>query len=150
MRSLAKQKKKKKSNQLPGRLPAPAARPFNVSPNLFEIQHIKQQATDEAVRILEEKLHKSDAELRRLQIEAYNEAINDAEEYIIVMACRALFNVYGFAYKRQDRFLSELMRLLGEEDLEPNRKWLKDLGFELVLTDVGDEIKRGEERHEYS
>lgn len=140
MSSLARNKKPPK---IPNSRPKVSGAPFIVAPNLFDIQKIKEQATAEAVRQLEEKLERSEAERQRLQIEAYNEALNDAEEYITVMACRALFNLYGFGYKRQERFLDELMRLLAEADIEKERKWLKDLGFELSLTDIGDEVKKG-------
>ena len=129
--------------KIPNSRSANAGAPFSVAPNLFDIQKIKEEATAEAVRRLQDKMERSDAELRRLQIEAYNEALNDAEEYITVMACRALFNVYGFAYIRQERFLDELMRLMSEADIAEERKWLKDLGFELQLTDVGNEVKKG-------
>ena len=139
---MARQKNKKKSNRLAGRLPAPAARPFDVSPNLFEIQHIKQQATDEAVRILEEKLKKSEAEIQRLQIAAYNEALSDAQKFITIAGCRALKNKFGFAYKRMDIWLDETMRVLAEEDLNELEKWLEGVGFKIVLEDIGDEIKK--------
>lgn len=128
---------------IPGSRPRSTGLPFNVSPSLYDIQEIKRQATEEAVRQLSEKFEKSEAELKRLQIEAYNEALNDAEEYILILACRALFNLYGFGYKRQERFLDELMRLLEVADIEVERQWLKDMGFELELTDVGDEVKKG-------
>ena len=139
---MAKQKKQKKSNRLPSRLPAPAVKPYTVSPNLFDIQQIKQQATNDAVRILEEKLRKSEAEIRRLQIEAYNDALADAQKFITIAGCRALKNKFGFAYKRMEIWLDETMRVLAEDDLNELEKWLAGVGFKIELEDIGDEVKK--------
>lgn len=133
----------RKPPNIPNSRPKVSGVPFNVAPNLFDIQRIKEEATAEAVRRLEEKLQKSEAELQRLQIEAYNEALNDAEEYITVMACRAISNLWRYKYNGIEKFLDELMRLMAEADIAEERKWLEDLGFKLVLTDVGDEVKKG-------
>ena len=113
----------------------PATKPFDLAPSLLDIQHVKEDATAEAVRRLQDQL-------KVMQIEAYNEALNDAQEYITVMASRALRNKFRFGYKRMERFLDELMRLMAEADIKEERQWLKDFGFELVLSDIGDEVKK--------
>ena len=139
--SLAKQKRKK-APKIPNSRPKPVGGPFNVGPNLFEIQRIKQQATDDAVRILEEKLRKSEEEIKRLQIEAYNDAIADAQKFFTIAGCRALKNKFGFGYKRFEIFLDETMRVMAEEDLNELEKWLAGVGFRLELSDIGDEVKK--------
>lgn len=123
-------KHKKKPPVVPNR-PKVSGVPFSVSPNIFDIQRIKEQATADAVRILEEKMKRSDEELNRLQVEAYNEALDDAMKYILVMGCRALSNKFKFGYIRLDRFISETMRLIEEADIDETEKWLESKGFKL-------------------
>lgn len=139
-----KKQNKKRQNKSPIPIkPKVSGIPFSMSPNLFEIQKIKEQATAEAVKILQEKVERSDAELKRLQIEAYNEALDDALRYILVMGCRALNNKFGFGYIRLERFVDEIMFLIEEGDVNETEKWLKDVGLSLKLIPT-EESKEGE------
>lgn len=125
-------KKKHKNRQTPRHpQPAPAFRIPMANPGAIDVQKIKEDATKEAVRILEEKLTKSEAEMKRLQIEAYNEALDDAMKYILTMACRALKNKFRFGHIRMDRFITETMRCIEQEDIEEMVKWLAEVGFTL-------------------
>lgn len=135
-------KKRQNKSPIPSK-PKVSGIPFAMSPNLFEIQKIKEQATAEAVKILQEKVERSDAELKRLQIEAYNEALDDALRYILVMGCRALNNKFGFGYIRLERFVDEIMFLIEEGDVNETEKWLKDVGLSLKLIPA-EESKEGE------
>lgn len=127
-------KKKHKNSQKPRyHQPAPAFRIPMANPGGVDVQKIKDEATKEAVRILEEKLMKSEAEMKRLQVEAYNEALNDALRYILICGSRALNNKYRFGYVRLERYIDETMRLIEEGDIEEMTQWFEKVGFKLSM-----------------
>ncbi len=107
-----------------------------------DLEKLKKQATNEAVRILESKVSMSADELKKAKLEAYNEAVADAQEIIIVLACKALSNKFKFGYGRLEKFLDQLAIQMNSADIEKERKWLESVGFKLQLSDIGDEVKK--------
>lgn len=135
---VAKKQKKRtmsRSKQKPAFPPTAPRFPLVTPKQVINVKKIKDEAAAEAVRILEEKM-------KRIEIDAYNDAIGDAEKYFIIFGCRALYNQFGFGYKRLERFLDELMKLIETEDLDKTEKWLSDVGLRLVMSDIGDEVKK--------
>lgn len=130
------------SNQKPAFPSTSPKFPLLAPKQVINVQKIKNEATAEAVRILEEKIKFSDEELKKLRLDAYNEAVGDAEKYFMIFGCRALYNMFGFGYKRLERFLDEYMKMVENEDINEMEKWLSDVGLRLVMSDIGDEIKK--------
>ena len=110
-----------------------------------EINRIKEEATQKAVEILEEKYNPDD-----IRTEGYNEAINDAQKYFILCGCKVLHDVFGFGSKRLERFIDELASLEvdtedGTTTLEALEKWLYDYaGMKLLESSM--EEKRQENK----
>ena len=111
-----------------------------------EINRIKEEATQKAVEILEEKYNPDD-----IRTEGYNEAINDAQKYFILCGCKVLHDVFGFGSKRLERFIDELASLEvdtedGTTTLEALEKWLDEYaGMKLSESSMEDELKKRQE-----
>ena len=111
-----------------------------------EIQKIKDEATQKAIEILESKYNPND-----LRTEGYNEAIATAQKYFILCGSRVLHDVFGFGYKRLDRFISHVANLEidtedGTTSLDELEKWLDErIGMKLVGIDVEEELEKRQE-----
>ena len=111
-----------------------------------EINRIKEEATQKAVEILEEKYNPDD-----IRTEGYNEAIGDAQKYFILCGCKVLHDVFGFGSKRLERFINELASLEvdtedGTTTLEALEKWLDEYaGMKLSESSMEDELKKRQE-----
>lgn len=134
---MAKKKKHRQNSQpsIPFRVPL-------ANPPMLDIQKIKQDAVNEALRILEPQLKLTNEERERIRKEAYDKALDDALRYILVCGSKALNNKYRFAYIRLERFIDETMRLVEEGDIEEMTQWLEKVGFKLSFTEKG---KAGEQ-----
>ena len=126
---MAKKKKQRQNSQPSLPFGAPLA-----NPPMLDIQKIKQDAVNEALRILEPQLKLANEERERIRKEAYDKALDDAMRYLIVCGSKALNNKYRFAYIRLERYIDELMRLVEEGDIEEMTQWLEKIGFKLTLT----------------
>lgn len=111
-----------------------------------EINKIKEEATQKAIEILEAKYNPND-----LRTEGYNEAIVTAQKYFILCGSRVLHDVFGFGYKRLERFINHVANLEidtedGTTSLDELEKWLDErIGMKLVGSDVEDELKKRKE-----
>lgn len=111
-----------------------------------EINRIKEEATQKAVEILEQKYNPDD-----IRTEGYNEAIGDAQKYFILCGCKVLHDVFGFGSKRLERFIDELASLEvdtedGTTTLEALEKWLDEYaGMKLSESSIEDELKKRQE-----
>ena len=123
-------RKKHKNRQAPAVMPPTMGiRIPMAQPTLVNIGAIKDEATQQAVRILQKKVELSDQERERIRKEAYDQALSDALRYILTCGSKALNNKYRFAYKRLERYIDETMRLIQEGDIEEMTAWLAKVGF---------------------
>ena len=111
-----------------------------------EINRIKEEATKQAVEILEQKYNPDD-----IRTVGYNEAIGDAQKYFILCGCKVLHDVFGFGKKRLFQFVRQVAELEvdtedGTTTLEALEKWLDDYaGMKLSESSVDDELKKRQE-----
>ena len=125
-------RKKHKNRQTPAVMPPTMGiRIPMAQPTMINIGAIKDEATKEAVRLLQNKVELSEQERERIRKEAYDQALSDALRYILVCGSKALNNKYRFAYIRLEQYIDETMRLIQEGDIEEMTQWLAKVGFTL-------------------
>lgn len=111
-----------------------------------EIQKIKEDAVEQALKILENK-----HDIQEIKTDAYNEAIVDATKYFILCGCKVLNEQFGFGYKRLARFVDGVADLevdteAGKTSLEALEKWLDvNVGMILASKNIDDAIREKEE-----
>ena len=123
---MPRKKKKRQNSQLP-----------LSAHTIFDIDKIKQDAMNEALRILEPRLKLVEEERERIRKEAYDKALEDAMRYLMVCGSKALNNKYRFGYIRLERYIDETMRLAQEGNIEELMVWLDKVGFKLTF-DAGE------------
>lgn len=133
-------KRKRQRNQTP-KAQVPGFRIPMANPTVIDVQKIKDDATKEAVRILQEQVKLTQEECERIRKQAYDKGMADAMRYFMINGCKALNNKYRFAYVRLERFIDETMRLVQEGDIEETQKWLAKIGFTFNFDEAEKEDK---------
>ena len=119
-----KKKRQKTQNSKVPRFRIPMA-----NPAVLDVKKIKDDATKEAVRILQEQVKLTQQERERIRKEAYDKGLADAMRYFMMCGCKSLNNKYRFGYIRLERFIDETMRLVHEGNIEEIQQWLAKVGF---------------------
>ena len=94
-----------------------------------EIRKIKEEATQEAISIIESK-YDSEA----LKNEGYNEAIGIAHKYFILCGAKALHEVFKFGPKRLERFVEAMASQ--DANMEVLEKWFTDYTGMQIIEDT--------------